>query len=118
MRAILALELIGVGCGSRYEGFKGGNKSNPWVARLVGFDDELGFERQFIRGQRDWSHASGTGARGVFEYYALKPGIYEVNERVSWKNVRRYFLRIDEDGHKAEIAYDEVVEWLENAISE
>lgn len=94
MRAVLKLELIGVDCGARYYGYMGFDKSKPWVARLLGMDDKFGFKREFVNGQRDYSNASGTGARGIYAYYPLKDGIYEVNERTSWKSVRRYFIRV------------------------
>lgn len=66
-----------------------------WVARIVGFDDVYGFQREFIRGLRDYGEANSTGSRGIFEYYPLKPGIYEVSEPSTWKHCRRYFCRVE-----------------------
>lgn len=116
MRASLHLELIGVDAGPRYANYMGRNKSNPWVARLCGLDDEYGFSREFMHGHRDYSNASGTGARGIFVYYALEPGIYEVNERTSWRHVDRYFIRVTETATVERITHEEVMQCLANAI--
>ena len=111
MRAVLKLEEFdNIG----YARFMGLNKSNPWVAKLVGFDEQYFFKREFIRGQRDWSCAKMTGSRGIWVYYALVPGIYEINERVSWKHVRRWFCRV-ENAEIIEISRDEVIKCLTNA---
>lgn len=115
MRAVLKLEEFdNVG----YARFMGRDKSNPWVAKLLGLDDKWGFKREFMRGQRDYSCAKMTGSRGIFVYYALEDGIYEVNERVSWKHVKRYFIRV-ENTEIMEISRKEVVECLsKSAVSE
>jgi hypothetical protein len=93
LRAALSLEKF---CSSgRYAGYMGRDKSNPWVARIVGFDDTYRYKREFQRGITSYQRANGTGSRGIFVHYALNNGIYEVNERVSWKNVKRYFIRVE-----------------------
>jgi len=117
MRATIKLEMIGVGASERYRAYLGINKSKPWVARILGLDDEWGFERQFMRGYTDYSKASGTGARGVYVHYALEPGIYEVNRRMSWKHVRRYFIHVFDDGSYAEIIREEVIQCLTSNTS-
>lgn len=109
MRAVLKLEQIGMDCGERYQSYLGRNKSKPWVARLTGLDEQYGFSRQFMHAPCDYSRASGTGARGVYKYYALEPGIYEVNERTSWKSVRRYFIRVSDNATYTEIGHEEVI---------
>jgi hypothetical protein len=112
MLASFKLEMIGSGAGSRYQSYMGRNTSKPWVARLRGLSEEYGFDREFVHGQWDYSKASGTGARGIFVYYALKPGIYEVNERVSWKHVDRYFIRVTEGAEVERISREEVLQCL------
>jgi hypothetical protein len=109
MRASLHLEKFDNH--GRFAGYMGRDKSNPWVARLLGLDDQYGFAREFVRGYTDYSKASGTGAHGIFIYYALEDGIYEVNKRLSWKHVKRYFIRVL-DGTITEITREEVLQCL------
>ena len=97
---------------SRYQGYMGRDKSKPWVARLLGLDDVYGFKREFMHGHRDYSRA--TRSRGVYEYFALEPGIYEVNERISWKHTRRYFIMVTDDAEIRHIDRAEVIQWLAN----
>lgn len=66
----------------------------PWVARITGLSDRHGFQREFIQGRRDYLDANGTGNRGVWIYYLLEDGLYEVNELTSWQDSRRYCLRV------------------------
>lgn len=67
----------------------------PWVARVTGLDDRHGLAREFERGLRDYREANGTGSRGVWLTFVLRPGVlYEVQELVSWQNERRYFCRV------------------------
>jgi len=101
-----------------YAQHMGHNKSTCWIAQLTGLDDRYGFAREFVRGQRDWSQAKMTGSRGIYVYYPLDPGIYEVNERESWKHVRRFFIRVSEDGGVSEIDRSEVISCLTNDTSE
>lgn len=105
---IAALSLEKFETSGRFAGYLGFDKSNPWVARLVGLDDQFGFAREFVRAQADYSNASGTGGRGIMLRYALVDGIYEVNERVSWKRVNRYFVRA-KDGRIEKISCEQVL---------
>ena len=66
-----------------------GQKSGaPWVARLT----EEG--REFMEGIRDYSSANNTGSRGIFVYYAVAPGLYEVNEPLAFGKARRYCISV------------------------
>jgi hypothetical protein len=114
MRAALSLEKFSNQ--GRYASYMGRDKSNPWVARIVGFDDVYGYKRDFQHGITSYQHASGTGARGVFIRYALSDGIYEVNERISWKSVKRYFVRIA-DTEIAEISREEMEQCLNDILA-
>lgn len=89
----------------------GYDKSNSWVARITGLDEKYGFKREFLRPTRDYSQANSTGSRGIFAYYILPSGIYEVNHRESWKRIRRYFCRV-EGTEIIEISKDEVIQCL------
>ncbi len=87
----------------------------PWVDRITGLvNGELCRER--LQPIKDYTHSTGTGARGVYFWYFLAPGIYEINERTSWQNARRYFVR-SHDGALDEIGRDEAIEWLTSDIS-
>jgi len=109
MKAVLRLEIIGddyyahqrqkdAKGGHRYEKYQerfGADKVHPWIARIVGLCPKYGFKREFLSGQKDYSLANSIGSRGVYEYFVLDPGIYEVHERITWKRSRRYFIRVD-----------------------
>ncbi len=95
----------------RYGELLGRDKSRPWVARITGFDLTYGFQRSFMRGQIDYSKASSNGSRGVYLHFWLGPGVYEVNERTSWKHVQRRFIRV-EGLEKIPMTRDEVEKWL------
>lgn len=73
----------------------GPDKSPSWVARLL-----PNMEREFVQGTRDYSRANRSGSRGIYAYYALKPGIYEINERCKLNRVRRYFIQVVGDEYQ------------------
>jgi len=117
-RAVIALEDIGWGgTGEKFNRLRPGQSPKAWVARLLKFDPDHGifgdFERQFVPGQRDFSRTNRTGSRGIYLYFALVPGVYEVNERTSWSNSRRYFVRVNDDTSVTEISREEAIAWLE-----
>jgi hypothetical protein len=89
----------------------GQRRFRPWVARLRGLDEKYGFAREFVVGMRDYSLANSIGSRGVYEYFALEDGIYEVNECVKLGHSRRYFIRV-ESTQIIEISREEVEECL------
>lgn len=68
----------------------GQKRFRVWVARVVDG------KREFITGMRDYSLANSIGSRGIFEYFALDDGIYEVNECVELGKSRRYFVRVQD----------------------
>jgi len=88
-----------------------------WVARLSGIDSNGRFEREFVNGMRDYTHANSIGSRGVFIYYPLRSGVYEVNERTGWTKSRYYFIRVTDDGNYTEIGREEVIQCLTNDTS-
>jgi hypothetical protein len=95
------------------------SRPKPWVARLTALDTRWGFTREFIKGVSDYTHVNGKrGGRGIYIYFAMPPGVYEVYYPISWKHDRRYFARVDEKGNITEITRDEVIECLKNASSE
>jgi hypothetical protein len=94
----------------RYKGYLGCNQSRPWVKQITK-DTQGRLMREFMNGQIDYSKANSTGSRGIFLYFYLPPGIYEVNERVSWTRVRKYFIRVERTEIQ-EITQEEVEQWL------
>lgn len=123
MRAVVKLEDIGWGGTDKHGVLRPGRYPRPWVARLTGYqrreDRVFGqFHREFLSGQRDFTSANRSGSRGIFLYYALNPGLYEINDRVSWSSVRRYFVRVSEDGTLCEVSREEVIRCLSNADSD
>lgn len=96
----------------RYGEYLGRDQSRPWVARITGRNGRFGFARTFMQGQIDYSQSNSTGSRGVYLYYALPDGIYEVNGRTSWRGVRRYFIMV-EGAEYVEIEKKEVEQWVQ-----
>lgn len=85
----------------------GQKKFRPWVARLHGLDEKYGFAREFVVGMRDYTFANAIGSRGIYEYFALEDGLYEVNECIKLGYARRYFIRV-ENAEITEISHEEV----------
>lgn len=90
----------------------GWDQSKPWVARITGFDEQFGLVREFIKGQKDYSQANSVGSRGIYLYYPLKDGVYEVNKRISWRHGRRYFILVV-SSEIVEVSREEVEQWLQ-----
>lgn len=85
----------------------------PWVAELVGEHPRFGFERTFLDWNKDFAGANSAGSRGVMAVYILETGrVYEVKEKTSRKNSRRYFCRVTEEGEVQEITKTEVLTHL------
>ena len=124
MRAILKLEQIGddyfyakrhnswsFDKQLRYIRRLGVDKSPSWAARIIGVDSSSKLQREFLRGQRDYTEANSEGSRGIFTYYPLTDGIYEVNSRYHWRKIRHYFCKVI-GTEIIEISKDEVIECL------
>lgn len=95
------------------------SRPRPWVARITGQDRQFGLAREFVKGVWDYTHASGKfGGRGIYIYWALPPGVYEMYRPVSWneRSDERFFFRVDDSGEIQPITRDEVLECL-NATS-
>lgn len=96
MKALLKLEAIGYNVWQQNRGlpkFMGSLPRRWWVARITGYDERYGYKRDFLRGQVNFTNTNSNLSRGVYIEYFLDPGLYEVNEPVSWKNDIRYFAR-------------------------
>jgi hypothetical protein len=92
---------------ARYEG-----RPKAWVARILGTDLKFAFQREFLRGKKDYAEANGTGSRGVYWWYELPEGdIYEVSAPQSWSRADRYFA-LSTRGQLVRMELDEVIEWF------
>jgi hypothetical protein len=84
-----------------------------FVAEIIGFDPKYKFKREFLRGKRDYSESNSKGSRGVYIWYKLEPNkIYDVKKPISWKNIKRFFCTVKEDGSIVELTEQEVIECL------
>lgn len=83
----------------------------PWVAAVVGLDDRYGLERRFLRGRKDYLQANSIGSRGIYLWYTLEPGLYEINEQVSWRGWDRRFEVVDQSGSRRRLTREEALAW-------
>lgn len=125
MKALLKLEAIGYSAWKKScslpEILSTGQKKRCWVARITGYDPKYGYKREFVRGQVEYAESNSVGSRGVFIYYFLDPGVYQVNAPVSWRNDERYFIlsehgkikKISEADMKKELG---TISWLKKII--
>lgn len=91
----------------RYEG-----RPKAWVARILGTDQRYAFQREFLRGKKDYAEANSTGSRGVYRWYELEEGdIYEINAPQSWTKADRYFA-LSTKGQLLRMELDDVIEWF------
>lgn len=92
----------------------GRKELQPWVARINGLHPKFEFECEFLKAQKDYLSASSTGNRGIWLYYALKPGIYEINQRYTWNRHERYFARVVDDNTMERMTKAEVIACFKN----
>src|SRR5262245_32437940 len=72
--------------------FGGKPKPSYWVAQITGVHERFKYERKFLKGKKDYTHANRKGSRGVFVYYLVESGnVYEVKR----SSKRRYFCIVD-----------------------
>lgn len=79
-----------------------------WVARITGHHPQYKYEREFLRGKKDYTHANSKGSRGVFVYYLLESGlVYEVKKRSD-----RFFCIVNDDGDIIKVTKGYVEQWI------
>lgn len=72
--------------------------SKPWIARITGTDPKFGLARQFVDGVADYSRANRPKTRGVYFFFTLDDGVYEVKGGASWGSANdRKFIRVSGD---------------------
>jgi hypothetical protein len=94
----------------RYMRRLGPDHTPSWAARLAGLQNDMPV-REYLSGVKDYTNANSTGSRGIFCYYPLRDGLYEINDRYHWNKVRHYYLLVC-DGKMQEIGREEAIEWL------
>ena len=96
----------------------GWNEEIPYVAQIINYDfDRAEFNKVHKYGYTDYKFANSTGSRGVYKYYFVEDGIYEIQERISWKKFEHYFVLI-KDGKKTKLDFEEVLNCLIKNISD
>ncbi|MFC6080883.1 hypothetical protein [Sphaerisporangium aureirubrum] len=91
-------------------------ETRPWLAEITGRDATYGYRREFISPERDYKHASSTGARGVRYGWTLAVNrVYEASSPQTWSWTERKFLRVTPEGDIVGITGEEVEAWLDNA---
>jgi hypothetical protein len=95
-----------------------GYRYHPWAARLTGLCPKYGFRREFINGIKDWTHVKkakrGERWPGVYIYYAVPPGLYEINHRMSKGRQYREYILVLEGGELKTISKDEAKKEFKN----
>lgn len=99
MRYTLELEDIG----SMDQKFFMGTRA--WVAKVSLSGRKI--ERSFVKPLVDYADANSKFSRGVYKYYFLDNGDYEISSPQSWKCTDRYFLRV-KDGKAWGIDKDQI----------
>ena len=73
-------------------------------------------DNKSVKCLRDYTHANQTGSKGIFAYYMLQDGIYQVAERYKINRVRHYLI-IAENGKYREITKREADQWRKNILA-
>lgn len=95
--------------------FGKGPGPSSWVAEITGEHPRFKLDRQFLKAKKDYSCANSKGSRGVFAVYILESGkYYDIKEQKSWKNSRRYYAKVNDDGDVVEVGDEEVAQWLKH----
>jgi hypothetical protein len=95
--------------GSRILGHGARIPRGCWVSRIDGTC------RKFQSFRRDYSGANSKQTRGVYAVYFLRPGLYEVEEQLSWKRSNRRFIRVTDEGEILAIGEEELCKALGEA---
>jgi hypothetical protein len=84
-------------------------RPRPWVAKIKYCCKTDRIIREFIRPTMNYSRANTTGSRGIYRYYWLNTGVYEIYDIHSWKFADRYFCAV-ENGQLIRVDF----EWVKN----
>lgn len=130
MKGRLAFEVFGENIRSQIYGLEGlfksasadklfkdaiGKPPHPyWVAEIIDTHPIYKYERKFLPKKLDYTHANSVGSRGIIAEYILESEkVYEVKQQITWKQSRRYFCAVSDDGDVIEIPETYVQEFFE-----
>lgn len=92
-----------------------GKMPKPWVAKITGKDPTYKYKREFLKSNKDYTHANSKGSRGIYLNYILESGnAYEINSQLTWNKWERYFCYVDDNGDIIRINKDGIDKWLQN----
>lgn len=109
MRGRVIAEWIGYGEDRTLRAFGQPSIRRPWIARIAPAYGRL--RREFVRGDVDFEQANSAGSRGVRVIWTLHSGVYEVFKMTSWRESRRYFIYVADDGTVTEISKEDINSW-------
>lgn len=115
MKAAFSVEAIGAFGGDRRLNARDPRSRVPWCAEIVGRRGDGFLLREFVDAGRDFTHANGTGTRGVYYWWTLEHGrVYEVAYWMSWSRQVRKFVTVTDDGTGTrDLTSEEVGMWLD-----
>jgi hypothetical protein len=94
------------------------SRPHPWVAKVTGLCDTYGLARDFQSPVYDYTYARGKRAgRGIYLYWFIGSGLYEIYRPVSWKHHERFYFWVANDGSWHELK-KEAAQCLASAILE
>lgn len=89
--------------------------ASSWVAEIIGLHPKYKLERKFLKCNKDYSQSNSKGSRGIFAEYVLESGkVYDVKEQSTWKNSKRYYCTVCDDGEIKKMTEEEVIEQAVN----
>jgi len=95
----------------------GKSKRNYWVAKITGYDSKYHYEREFLKGRKDYRKTNSKGSRGIYLWYTLESGyLYEVSSPSSWKRRERYFCIVTDKGEIKQVDEEYVEQWIKNIL--
>lgn len=96
-----------------------GIPSNTWCAEITGLDSKYKYQRCFLHGKKDYTHANGKGSRGMYYEWVLESGhIYEVKEQTSWSHCERFFCTVSDEGNIINLSEGELIKMLKKPVGE
>lgn len=89
------------------------DKYPTWIAK-ISIEKGKKVRNKFLSGNVDYSNADKRGNEGVYRWYCLPPGLYEVHERVSWKHIDHRFIIVTDMGKIKEATMEEICHQQKN----
>ena len=87
-------------------------KRRAWIAR-IGWGPK-GITRDFQKPAKNYMNSNSCGSRGIWFFYFLVDGVYEISAPINWRKVDRYFCVV-ENGTIKRISFDTAINMVDNA---